>query len=107
MVNPLIAATEARSRDLEEAARALGLQLLFVDVSDEHDFEAAFATIAERKAGALFVSGSPLFLSRRDHLTVAARHAVPATCAWRELVVAVGLMSYGASLPEAARQTGI
>jgi putative tryptophan/tyrosine transport system substrate-binding protein len=108
MVNPLIAETEARSRDLEEAARALGLQLLFVDVSDEHDFEAAFATIAERKAGAFFVSGSPLFLSRRDYLTaLAARHAVPATYAWRELVVAGGLTSYGASLPEAARQTGI
>ena len=108
LVNPLIAETEARFKALQEAARLIGLELLSVNVSDERGFDAAFRTIAERKAGALFVSGGPLFLDRRDQLTaLAARQAVPAAYAWREQAVAGGLMSYGTSITEAARQAGI
>jgi putative tryptophan/tyrosine transport system substrate-binding protein len=108
LINSLVAETEARSRDLEEAARTLGLQLIFLNVSSERDFDPAFAAIAERKAGALFVSGSPFFLSHRDQLVaLAARQTVPAVYAWRQLAAAGGLMSYGTSLPAAARQVGI
>jgi putative tryptophan/tyrosine transport system substrate-binding protein len=106
--NPLVAEVESRSRNLQEAARMLGLRLLFLSVSSDHDFDTAFATIAEQKAGALFVDGGPFFVGRRDQLVaLAARHALPATYAWREFAAAGGLMSYGTNLANAARQTGI
>jgi putative tryptophan/tyrosine transport system substrate-binding protein len=53
--NPLVAETEARSKALADAAKTIGLQLLFLNVSSEGDFDAAFTTIAGRKVGALFV----------------------------------------------------
>ncbi|MFI4995597.1 MAG: ABC transporter substrate-binding protein [Hyphomicrobiales bacterium] len=108
LVNQLVAETEARSRSLEEAARALGLRLVILNVGSERDFDQAFASMAEQKAGALFVSGSPFFLIRREQLVaLAARQSVPAIYAWRELAAAGGLMSYGTDLSEANRQAGI
>jgi putative tryptophan/tyrosine transport system substrate-binding protein len=105
--NPLVAEAESRSRNLQEAARILGLRLLFLNVSSDRDFDTAFATIADQKAGALFVDGGPFFVGRRDQLVaLAARHALPATYAWREFAAAGGLMSYGTNLANAARQTG-
>jgi putative ABC transport system substrate-binding protein len=106
--NPLVAEAESRSQNLKEAARILGLRLLFLNVSSDHDFDTAFATIADQKAGALFVDGGPFFVGRRDKLVaLAARHALPATYAWREFAAAGGLMSYGTNLADAAKQTGI
>jgi putative ABC transport system substrate-binding protein len=108
LISPLVAEAESRLRDLHEAAGMMQLKLLPLIVSSEHDLETAFTTIAERKPGALFVFGSSFFDSRRDQIvTLAARHAIPATYAWREFVVSGGLMSYGTSLTNAERQTGI
>jgi len=108
LISPLIAEAESRSKDLHEAARTMQLRLLSLSVNNDHDFDTAFATIAERKPGALFVFGSPFFDSRRDQIIgLAARHAIPATYAWREFVVSGGLMSYGTSLTSAIRQTAI
>ena len=84
------------------------LRLLSLGVNNDHDFDTAFATIAERKPGALFVFGGAFFDSRRDHVVaLAARHEIPATYAWREFVESGGLMSYGTSLTNASRQTAI
>jgi ABC-type uncharacterized transport system substrate-binding protein len=84
------------------------LRLLSLSVNNDHDIDTAFATIAERKPGALFVFGSPFFDSRRDQIVaLAARHAIPASYAWREFVVSGDLMSYGTSLTNASRQTAI
>jgi putative ABC transport system substrate-binding protein len=106
--NPLVAETEVRSANLEEAARTIGLQLLLLNVSGERDLRNAFSTVAERKAGAVFVGGSPLFSQLRDQIIVfAARHALPAIYAWREFPLAGGLMSYGTSLTDSDRQAGI
>jgi putative ABC transport system substrate-binding protein len=106
--NLLIAETEARTRELEDAARSLGLRLNFLNVTSEHDVEPAFITIAELRAGALFVDGGPFFVNRRDQLVaLAARYSLPAMYAWREFVANGGLMSYGSSLATAGRQTGI
>ena len=107
LISPLVAEAESRSRDLHDAARKMQLRLLSLSVNNEHDFDTAFATIAERKPGALFVFGSPFFDSRRDQIVaLAARHATP-SYAWREFVVGGGLMSYGTNLTNAGRQTGI
>jgi putative ABC transport system substrate-binding protein len=106
--NPLVAEAETRSRNLQEAARSLGLRLLFLSISSEREFNAAFTTITEQKASALFVDGSPFFVSRRDQLVaLAARRSLPAIYAWREFATSGGLMSYGTSLTNGYRQAGI
>jgi putative tryptophan/tyrosine transport system substrate-binding protein len=106
--NAFVAETEARSRALEEAARSIGVQLSFFNVNNEGDFDTTFASLADRGIGALFVSGSPFFISRRDRLvSLVARHRVPAIYAWRVIVEAGGLTSYGANVVGSYRQAGI
>jgi putative tryptophan/tyrosine transport system substrate-binding protein len=106
--NPIVTEAETRLRDLQEAARTLGLRLLFQTVGSERELDAAFATIADQKAGALFVDGNPFFVSRRDQLIgLAARQALPTMYFEREFAVAGGLMSYGTSFADAYRQAGI
>jgi putative tryptophan/tyrosine transport system substrate-binding protein len=106
--NPLVAETEARSKALAEAANTLGLQLRFLNVSSDDDFNTVFASMANEKIAALFVSGSPYFVSKRDKLVaLAASQQIPAIYAWRAIAAAGGLMSYGASFTEQARQAGI
>jgi len=106
--NALVAETEARSKALTEAGNTLGLQLRFLNVSNDDDFNIAFASIASEKIAALFVSGSPYFVSKRDKLVaLVANQRIPAIYAWRAIAEAGGLMSYGASFTEQARQAGI
>jgi putative tryptophan/tyrosine transport system substrate-binding protein len=106
--NPLVAEAANRFADLQEAARTLGLRLVYLRVRSEDEFDPLFATIAEQRAGALFVEGSPFFISRADRLVdLATRHALPAIYAWREIVTAGGLMSYGTNLLNAYRQAGL
>ena len=65
-------------------------------------------SIIEQRIGALLVASDPFFFSRREQLVVlTTRHAVPAIYQWREFTAAGGLMSYGASLPDAFRQVGV
>jgi putative ABC transport system substrate-binding protein len=106
--NPLVTEAETRSRDLQEAARTLGVRLLFQTIRSEHELDAAFTTIADQKAGALFVDGNPFFVSRRDQLIrLAARQALPTIYFEREFADAGGLMSYGTNFADAYRQAGV
>ena len=92
----------------KDAAAKLGVQLPVLEVRAPRDFEPAFAKLVELPAGALLVSTNPMFTAHRGELVaLASRYAVPASYAWREFVVAGGLISYGASIAGAYRQAGV
>jgi putative ABC transport system substrate-binding protein len=108
LINPNYPAAEAQLRDVQEAASGLSIQLIVLRANAEKDFEPAFATLVQQKAGALLVCGSPFFNVRRQQLAVrAARHAVPAIYEWRDYATAGGLMSYGTDLADAYHQAGV
>jgi putative ABC transport system substrate-binding protein len=92
---------------VEKAGRELGWQMVVTRISSEREFEGAFAEIAQARAGALLVSGSPFFTSQRRALVaLAARNAIPTIYDQRDFVVDGGLISYAASFTGAYRQAG-
>jgi putative ABC transport system substrate-binding protein len=106
--DPKSPGTEAERSDVEAAARAIGLQLDIIDVSNDRDIETAFTSFVQRGAGALLVGAGAFLTSRRESIVaLAARYAIPAMYVEREGVVAGGLLSYGPSQSEAYRQAGI
>jgi len=108
LVNPNYSGAENQLREVQEAAARLGVQLVIVRANVESDFDAAFSTLVQQRATALLVCSSPFFNIRRQQLVVlAARHALPAIFEWREFAEAGGLMSYGTSISDAYRQTGV
>jgi putative ABC transport system substrate-binding protein len=108
LVHPNNPSTESVVREMQEAARARGLQLHILKAGSESEIDAAFATLIQLHAGALVVGDDPFFTSRRDQLvTLASRHAIPAIYQWREFAAAGGLISYGTSLTAVYRQVGI
>jgi ABC-type uncharacterized transport system substrate-binding protein len=105
--NPTGVVHKRETKDLEQAADAAGLQLLILEVTAVSGFEAAFASVLQQRAGGLFVSADAFFTSKRDQIIeFAARHRLPAAYPWREYALAGGLMSYGASIPDAYRLIG-
>jgi len=95
-------------RDLNTAAKAIGQQLLVISATSDRDFEAAFASIIQHRAGALLIGQDPFLFQAGDQLvTLAARHRIPAIYGNSESVSAGGLISYGASLPDAWRLAGV
>ena len=109
LVNPTnVTNTESTLRDVEAAARTIGLKVQILHASTSGEINAAFATLMRDRSDVLFVGPDVFFNSRRVHLaTLAARHVVPATYAQREYVEAGGLMSYGSNLTDAFRQVGV
>ena len=108
LINPNnLTATTAR-RELNEATRRIGQDVVMLEASTEGEFEAAFATLAQKRANAVVVSDDALFANRRSALVaLAARHAIPAIYGRREFPEAGGLMSYGASISDAFHQAGL
>ena len=107
LVNPASPIVVQFTRDVGEAARAMGLQIQVVNAGTSGEITAAFATLVSNRVEALLVSSDLLFFTRRLQLaTLATRHAIPAIYIVREYVEAGGLMSYGTSLTDAFRQVG-
>ena len=109
LANPANATvTESTLRDVQLAARAMGLQTKVLNADSSREINAAFASFMRDRPDALFVGPGPFFVGRRVQLTqLAALHRMPAIYPVRQFVEAGGLMSYGASLMEAFRQVGV
>jgi putative ABC transport system substrate-binding protein len=104
--NPTLA--DALLRDAQPAAGKLGLKLHVLHASTERDIDTAFASLAQLRAGALVIGADVFFINRSEQLAaLAVRHAIPASFALREFVVAGGLMSYGSSFTDAHRLVGV
>jgi ABC-type uncharacterized transport system substrate-binding protein len=100
--------TEPTLREVESAARAMGLQIQVLNASDGREIGAAFAAFERERPDALFVSIGALFTARRVQLaTLAVRHMIPMTSGNRQITEVGGLMSYGANIAEAFRQVGV
>jgi putative ABC transport system substrate-binding protein len=108
LVNPTnVTNTETTLRDVEGAARAIGLQIQVLNAGSSGEINAAFKTIARERPDALFVGADPFFTGRRVQLAnLASHHSIPATYSARESAEAGGLMSYGANVADAWRQVG-
>jgi putative tryptophan/tyrosine transport system substrate-binding protein len=107
LLNPNNPNAEARSRDVQAAARAIGQQIHVFNADSESEIEKFFATFVQGGAKALLVGDDPFFESQRVHLvTLAARHALPAIYDSRQYVIAGGLASYGTSFADTYRQAG-
>jgi putative ABC transport system substrate-binding protein len=107
LVNPTNPAAGILSRDLEAAARSLGLRLDMLHASTERDIDDAFATLVQRRASALVIVPDAFFNSRTEQLgALTLRHAVPSIFQYHEFVAAGGLMSYGGSYTDSYHWAG-
>jgi putative ABC transport system substrate-binding protein len=107
LVNPANTASTESIRDIPDAARAMGLQIQVLNASTSREIEAAFATLVQDRADALYVAGDVFFTSRRVQLaTLAASNRIPATYPSRQAVEAGGLMAYDTDRVDMYRQVG-
>ena len=107
LVNPTNPVAETLARDLQAAARTIGLQLHILNASTEGDIDDAFANLAKLRAGALVVGSDVFFNTRSEQLgALTVRHGVPTIYQYREFAAAGGLMSYGGSITDLYRRAG-
>ncbi len=108
LVNPNYPDAEAQIKEVQGAARTLGLQLHILKASSEGDFDKAFTTVIDQRAGALLIASDPFLFARRNQLVaLAARHAVPTIYQFRESAAVGGLMSYGTRITDSYYQVGV
>jgi putative ABC transport system substrate-binding protein len=108
LVNPDYSGAESQTRDLQQAARTLGLQVHILNAGADAEIDAAFAEFAKLRVGAVFVGAGPSFTGRAEQFTrLAERYALPTFYQYREYALAGGLISYGASLADSYRQAGV
>jgi putative ABC transport system substrate-binding protein len=107
LLNPASVTATSQQKDIEEAARTVGLQVQFLKARNDQELEIAFKTMAEARIPALLVPADAYFAASREKLAeLTARDNVPAIYSLRESVVSGGLMSYGNDLPETYRLIG-
>ena len=108
LLDPNLPESELEQRDVEAAAKTIGLRLVVVKAANPGEFSPAFEKLVQARVGALLVGSGPFFTSQRQRLAVlTARHAIPSSFAEREFAVAGGLLSYGPSQADAYRRAGI
>ena len=108
LVNPTNPNAETQSKNTQEAARRLGLELHVLNASTERDFDAVFEKVRELRAGALLIGQDVFFNAESAQLgELTVRHAIPAIFPLPEFAAAGGLMTYGASRSDAWHQAGI
>jgi putative tryptophan/tyrosine transport system substrate-binding protein len=106
--NPAGANAETQLRDMQAAARVLGVQLPILHATTDRDLESIFAAWTQMRAGALVIGPNNFFFSRTEQIAaLALRYAVPTIFQYRDFVAAGGLMSYGAGTGEAWRLAGV
>jgi len=104
--NPALA--QSPEREVQEAARSLGLQVQTLHASTERDFDSVFTDMARLRASALVIAIDSFFTGRREQLgALALRYGVPAIYQYRDFAEAGGVMSYGGSLTEPYRLVGV
>jgi putative tryptophan/tyrosine transport system substrate-binding protein len=107
LVNPLQDTAASQTSDVQETARTLGLQTHVVNAATERELDMAFASLAQIRPDALFVTVSPFFFSRMNQIvTSVARLSLPASHFRREFVTAGGLMSYASNTADTYRVLG-
>jgi putative ABC transport system substrate-binding protein len=107
LVNRLNPNFETNTKEAQEAASKLGLQLRILNAGTERDIETAFTTFVQQQADGVVIVADALFNSRpKEFVALAARHALPTIYQYREFAAAGGLISYGSSLADAYRQAG-
>jgi ABC-type uncharacterized transport system substrate-binding protein len=108
LLNPSNAQAQTQEREAQQAARVIGRQVLVLKAGTEHEIEMAFAALVRERAGALLVGGDTFFTSQATLFVVlTAHHSIPTIYPFKSYVDAGGLMSYGTSLLDAYRQTGV
>jgi putative ABC transport system substrate-binding protein len=108
LINPNSPILEEDFEPLQEAARSLGLTVSVLNASTDRELDAVFEALPRLGVHALALQGEPFFDSRRHRIVeLVERQAILTIYAWREYVVAGGLMSYGTSLVDNYRQAGI
>jgi len=95
-------------RGVQQAARALGLQIHVLHASAERDFDTVFATLTELRTAGLVINADAVFVSGSAQLMrLALRHGMPTISQFREFPANGGLMSYGANIEETHRLAGV
>jgi putative tryptophan/tyrosine transport system substrate-binding protein len=108
LINPTFPTASAEAREVQDAARSLGIHINLLNASTESEIDAGFATIVEQRNGALIIGTDPFLLGQRDQLVrLAARHTVLTIYFLREFVEAGGLLSYGPNIANGYRQAGV
>ena len=109
LANPAnVAATETQLKEVDAAARAMGLQIQIHNNNTSAEIDAAFETMSRERPDAVYVTTTAFLNGRRLQLAqLAAFHRLPAIYALREYAEAGGLMSYGTNIVDGYRQVGI
>jgi len=108
LINPTSPTADSQLRDLQAAARALGLQFHVLHAGTERDFDTVFVTLLQLRAGGLVVASDGFFGTHGEQLAaLTVRHAVPAIHQSRDFSIAGGLISYGGNFVESHRQAGV
>jgi putative ABC transport system substrate-binding protein len=107
ILNPEYPAAEVELRGLQEGAAELKRQIQIENVSKEQELEPAFARLIQSNAVSILVATDVFLLNQRAQvIALAKHHAIPTIYGFREFALDGGLISYGASLPNAYRQAG-